>query len=672
MKTMNHVISPARSRLWNTLLSQSWLLVIVLLLPINAQAAGVTILLHGWNPSGGAPAWLASLRDDIAQNFLGNEQNYGTITITRPAASLVATCNPWNFEIDASTNGEIIVILDWSAVANHLTGGPTAQAVAAVVVDKLVTSQNGKRPLAELPIHLIGHSRGGGMVCELARLLGERGIVVDHLTPLDPHPLTTSDPQPLFPLPSVIDTPAAIYQNVVFADVYSQTNEYPTGQYLAGGYNRLWGLMAGGYHLNSSPYADHRNVYLLYQGTVDLGNPVNNGEATMGATERAAWFNTYENNGDATGFTYSRLDGQGNRASTNTPVVGGDAIRAGLQNAVVFGGGGARSSLTWSAAVWPNVAQFDVLTNGTPVGSGTCQITVGTTQQLRYVYLDYDSGCTVTLHLDTDRNPYNSNDVAVISTQVVASATGSTYTQNTVAWDTRAMSAGTTGYLYAKATDGSRTRYLYAIPVLVFSSTVTPLVITSTAGAHGDISPSGTVVVPSGGTTNFTIIPNAYYHVADVTTNGVSVGAVTNFAWANITATGTIHATFAADLAPGNTPHWWLAQYGWTNNFAVAEGSDTDTDGHTAGQEWVADTIPTSFFSVLRVTQITNLRPFTVTLNSSSNRLYTLQGQTNLTNGAWFALSGQSDVPGTGGPLTLCDTNTPSGTHFYRVQVRLP
>jgi hypothetical protein len=137
-------------------------------------------------------------------------------------------------------------------VADHLTGGPTAQAVAAAVIDKLVTGQNGKHPLAELPIHLIGHSRGGGMVCELARLLGERGIVVDQLTPLDPHPLTASDPQPVFPLSAVIDTPAAIYLNVVFADVYSQTNAYTMGEHLAGGYNRLWGALTGGYYNNAA------------------------------------------------------------------------------------------------------------------------------------------------------------------------------------------------------------------------------------------------------------------------------------------------------------------------------------------------------------------------------------------------------------------------------------
>lgn len=432
----------------------------------DSSADGVTLLTHGWNEELlTKPVWLTSMRDDIAENFLKNEQNYGKITVTQSEAGLVATCNPWDFNIDTGTTGEVLIILDWSAVANHLTSGFTAQDIAAVVIDKLVEGQNGRRPLAELPIHLTGHSRGGGMVCELARLLGEQGIVVDHLTPLDPHPLTSSDPQSLSP---VIDTPAAIYENVVFADVYSQTNAYPKGQYLAGGYNRIWGAMAGGYHDALKPFASHRNVYLMYQGTIDLHNPVNNGEAAMDATERAAWFNTYENGGHDTGFTYSRINGCGDRTGTNTPVAGGDEIRDGLHANPLFGGDGARIDLTWSNAVWPNVATLAVEYNSIALGHGTHSIPIGDTLELKYVYLDCDSDCTVTLHADADRNPYNDNDICAIGTPHSHSTTGETYAENTLVWDTTGMSDGTSAALYARVTDGTRTRYLYAPPIINF------------------------------------------------------------------------------------------------------------------------------------------------------------------------------------------------------------
>ena len=73
--------------------------------------------------------------------------------------------------------------------------------------------------------------------------------------------------------------------------------------------------------------------------------------------------------------------------------------------------------------------------------------------------------------------------------------------------------------------------------------------ITATAGSGGSISPSGTLVVNSGSNQTFTITPNTGYHVADVTVDSVSQGAITSYAFTNVTANHTIAATFAI-----NTP----------------------------------------------------------------------------------------------------------------------
>jgi len=469
----------------------------------------------------------------------------------------VATCSPWNIDLASKTTGGILIVLDWSAVADHLSGGPSIQDVVAVVVDKIVIGQNGERPLAELPIHLIGHSRGGGLVAELAHQLGEQGVVVDQLTLLDPHPLTSADPQPPFPVPPVIDTPLAIYENVVFADNYWQNYEYPKGQSISGAYHRLWGQMPGGYYDNTpaAAFPNHRNIYLMYQGTVNLDNPVDNGEASMDAAERLAWFNAYENSGDDTGFTYSRLDGGGDRGSAAAPVGGGDQIRAGLNNDAAFGGGGARSSLAWSAAVWPNLAQLDVLANSVVLGAGAHPVTIGTILQLHTVYLDYDSGSTVTLRVDADRNPYNGNGVADISSQAFA-VTGGTYAQNTVDWDTSAMANGSTVYVYAQVTDGARTRYLYAAPVLQFLSDV-PTVTTFTVPASSNslnipitdftatdnVGVTGYLIttsatVPAAGAAGWTGAAPATYAVA-------SDGAYTLYPWAK-DAAGNVSAVFAS------------------------------------------------------------------------------------------------------------------------------
>jgi hypothetical protein len=74
---------------------------------------------------------------------------------------------------------------------------------------------------------------------------------------------------------------------------------------------------------------------------------------------------------------------------------------------------------------------------------------------------------------------------------------------------------------------------------------ITGWVITATAGANGSIAPSGAVSVANGSTPSFTITPNTGYHVQDVLVNGVSVGAVTFYQFAPVTADQTIAASFA-------------------------------------------------------------------------------------------------------------------------------
>ncbi len=71
--------------------------------------------------------------------------------------------------------------------------------------------------------------------------------------------------------------------------------------------------------------------------------------------------------------------------------------------------------------------------------------------------------------------------------------------------------------------------------------------ITASAGANGSISPSGSVSVNHGNNQSFTITPNTGYHVADVLVDGISVGAVTNYNFTNVTANHTISASFAID-----------------------------------------------------------------------------------------------------------------------------
>jgi hypothetical protein len=92
-----------------------------------------------------------------------------------------------------------------------------------------------------------------------------------------------------------------------------------------------------------------------------------------------------------------------------------------------------------------------------------------------------------------------------------------------------------------------------------------------------------------------------------------------------------ISVRFSPLLATNGTPKWWLAQFGWTNNFNAAETSDADYDGMLTWQEWIAGTDPIDRWSVLSVT---NLRPsasgFVLHWFSVSNRLYGVDRTTNL------------------------------------------
>jgi parallel beta-helix repeat protein len=115
----------------------------------------------------------------------------------------------------------------------------------------------------------------------------------------------------------------------------------------------------------------------------------------------------------------------------------------------------------------------------------------------------------------------------------------------------------------------------------------------------------------------------------------------------------------------------WLQQYGLPTD-GSADYTDPDHDGMNNWQEWVADTNPTNAASVLRLTILSNSPPVAVTFSSSAARRYTLLSCSNLTpSSAWTPVPGQTDIYGSGGVISLTDTNPPAPA-FYRVSVRLP
>ncbi|MBI5633515.1 MAG: choice-of-anchor D domain-containing protein [Nitrospirae bacterium] len=68
--------------------------------------------------------------------------------------------------------------------------------------------------------------------------------------------------------------------------------------------------------------------------------------------------------------------------------------------------------------------------------------------------------------------------------------------------------------------------------------------ITSSAGAGGTITPSGSITVDHGTNQTYAITPNSGYAIADVLIDGISAGAIASYTFSSITSGHTIEASF--------------------------------------------------------------------------------------------------------------------------------
>jgi hypothetical protein len=134
-------------------------------------------------------------------------------------------------------------------------------------------------------------------------------------------------------------------------------------------------------------------------------------------------------------------------------------------------------------------------------------------------------------------------------------------------------------------------------------------------------------------------------------------------------------AVFAEVLAAKNTPEWWLAHYGLTNDlwdFDAAETNDSDGDGMPAWQEHIAGTDPTNRASLLAVTNFPSLNAstFVIAWPSVSNRVYEVDRATNLVSPGFESIA--SNIPASP-PLNVhTDILQDVDKTFYRITVEKP
>lgn len=74
--------------------------------------------------------------------------------------------------------------------------------------------------------------------------------------------------------------------------------------------------------------------------------------------------------------------------------------------------------------------------------------------------------------------------------------------------------------------------------------------VTARSGPNGAISPAGLTTLTAGSDCTYTVTPSAGYHVADVLVDGVSVGPVPSYVFADVVDDHTIIAAFGADPVP--------------------------------------------------------------------------------------------------------------------------
>ena len=103
---------------------------------------------------------------------------------------------------------------------------------------------------------------------------------------------------------------------------------------------------------------------------------------------------------------------------------------------------------------------------------------------------------------------------------------------------------GVTYYIAATAYDVDDHESGYSVE-LVHTTAIANHTITASAGANGSISPSGSITVSNGSNQSFTISADATYDIQNVLVDGVSVGAVSTYSFANVTQNHTIQASFA-------------------------------------------------------------------------------------------------------------------------------
>ena len=438
--------------------------------------SGVTLITHGyWDDTSD---WITSMAGAVREY---SDSDYSTYTITVEDPGSEFTRDPLQLSLSSldgthplqSESGDLQILLDWSDVRDspaqqiyieQRETGEVAEFVVPYLLDNGFIPELAGHSLAEYQFHLVGHSRGASLVCELSRLLGEHGVSVDHVTMLDPNDAWD------LKWPGADDPDCQVYSNVSFAEAYYQQSVHgiPWGSPVEGAYNRLLTSTGGISSIVGGYPNDHGDVHLWYHGTIDIdADPIDDGSAVADPSQ---WYDDVGPRNEV-GYHFSRI-------------AGGDRLQDASSGLRWAGAGREPVSITSSGSdVWDNVE----------ISSFLDERTVQKGQYLNVTVRYEDGGsqdAMISVGYDTDTNPYNTPEISYYQVQDTPSDFGAL--PFSVA--TTALEAGDTYYVYAKISNGEHTRYYYA------PGTVT---ITSGAGNEDPVLSDGEVTPPAGTDTTY-------------------------------------------------------------------------------------------------------------------------------------------------------------------------
>jgi len=553
--------------------------------------AGVTIVTHGFSLGAADPSfpvWVDQMRDDIADRIAQDLNDiHGLPSQTVQTGTIQVTDNDltgelfFNSSLPSQTslhnNGEVVLSLDWSDASGPVFPHSTEQ-VGRFIAEQLFGPATSW--LLELPIHLIGHSRGGSLIGAMADYLGRAGVWVDQLTFLDTHPVGTNYDD--YRDGDTVNTP----YTVVFADTYYRQDG-----------NDEWfdfdGHPAGGSYavqLYENPLdedadtplngydAEHRDIHLWYRGTIspddseiregDTSGTEGDDWARLTDSMRASWY--YQGGmqaGQRTGFYYSRTaEGWAQRPLS------------GIHNDMLFNGAsgqGARDGVPLGAQVWPNLLNIELL--------GSPSIQLGDSLFVGYSYFDADSSVSIEWHLDTDMNPFNGR-----GTFESVKSRGSTGSQLAGTTDSLPIDVVAPGsyYLLATISDGLRDRYMYAPTRITVGDGSSAPYIEALIASPVTVPEGDPVFLEATGVTDDEGVVEVFFY-RDANGTGVLEPQFDEYLWSDASATG------GWTWTGGET--WPTGQH---QVFAVAQDADFNVSNIVTTFVQVDQAVPGGLFEV--------------------------------------------------------------------------